>query len=192
MHHLATRGSSEMTRNCVPIGITAIRSEVVPTIDYYEENWPLQAPPRTKSNRRHYDAAGSGSLPSPRGFIISRQLWSDSDGSVRVSADSAASSSRRHDRVAAGPNTRQHWRMWRHRAQRVARKFPLPIGFGEIPAHAGGKCCALDEAHNVLVVEAVGAGLLAVLCQPAEQRSVRDASEVKPGLQRHNRAGVIA
>jgi DNA-binding transcriptional MerR regulator len=47
-----------MTRMSVPIGIAATRSGVkVPTIRYYEEIGLLPAPPRTKSNRRHYDAA---------------------------------------------------------------------------------------------------------------------------------------
>jgi DNA-binding transcriptional MerR regulator len=46
-----------MTRKGVPIGIASIRSGVkVPTIRYYEEIGLLPAPPRTKSNRRHYDA----------------------------------------------------------------------------------------------------------------------------------------
>jgi DNA-binding transcriptional MerR regulator len=47
-----------MTRMGVPIGVAAIRSGVkVPTIRYYEEIGLLPAPPRTKSNRRHYNAA---------------------------------------------------------------------------------------------------------------------------------------
>jgi DNA-binding transcriptional MerR regulator len=47
-----------MTRVGVPIGVAATRSGVkVPTIRYYEEIGLLTAPPRTKSNRRHYDAA---------------------------------------------------------------------------------------------------------------------------------------
>jgi hypothetical protein len=62
-------------------------------------------------------------------------------------------------------------------AQRVAWKFPLSVSFGEIPSHAGGKCCALDEAHDVFVVEAVDVGLLTVFPHTAEKRSVRDASE---------------
>jgi DNA-binding transcriptional MerR regulator len=46
-----------MTRAGVPIGIAATRSGVkVPTIRYYEEIGLLRAAPRTKSNRRHYDA----------------------------------------------------------------------------------------------------------------------------------------
>jgi hypothetical protein len=76
--------------------------------------------------------------------------------------------------------------------QGVPCKFPPSVSLGEIPAHTGSKRGALDEAHDVIVVEAVGAGLLAVLCHPVEQRSVRDASEVEPSLQRHNRADVIA
>jgi DNA-binding transcriptional MerR regulator len=47
-----------MTGTDVPIGVAAIRSGVkVPTIRYYEEIGLLRAPPRTKSNRRRYDAA---------------------------------------------------------------------------------------------------------------------------------------
>jgi DNA-binding transcriptional MerR regulator len=47
-----------MTRTGVPIGVAAIRSGVkVPTIRYYEEIGLLALPARTKSNRRHYDAA---------------------------------------------------------------------------------------------------------------------------------------
>jgi DNA-binding transcriptional MerR regulator len=47
-----------MTRVGVPIGVAATRSGVkVPTIRYYEEIGLLTAPPRTKSNRRRYDAA---------------------------------------------------------------------------------------------------------------------------------------
>ena len=47
-----------MTGTDVPIGVAAIRSGVkVPTIRYYEEVGLLRAPPRTKSNRRRYDAA---------------------------------------------------------------------------------------------------------------------------------------
>jgi DNA-binding transcriptional MerR regulator len=47
-----------MTRTGVPIGIASIRSGVkAPTIRYYEEIGLLPAPPRTKSNRRHYNAA---------------------------------------------------------------------------------------------------------------------------------------
>jgi DNA-binding transcriptional MerR regulator len=46
-----------MTRAGVPIGIAAAGSGVkVPTIRYYEEIGLLTAPPRTKSNRRHYGA----------------------------------------------------------------------------------------------------------------------------------------
>jgi DNA-binding transcriptional MerR regulator len=46
-----------MTRKGIPIGVAAIRSGVkVPTIRYYEEIGLLPAPPRTKSNRRHYNA----------------------------------------------------------------------------------------------------------------------------------------
>jgi DNA-binding transcriptional MerR regulator len=42
----------------VPIGVAATRSGVkVPTIRYYEQIGLLPKPPRTKSNRRHYDAA---------------------------------------------------------------------------------------------------------------------------------------
>jgi DNA-binding transcriptional MerR regulator len=47
-----------MTSTAVPIGIAATRSGVkVPTIRYYEEIGLLPAPLRTKTNRRHYDAA---------------------------------------------------------------------------------------------------------------------------------------
>jgi DNA-binding transcriptional MerR regulator len=46
-----------MTSAGVPIGVAAIRSGVkVPTIRYYEEIGLLPAPPRTRSNRRRYDA----------------------------------------------------------------------------------------------------------------------------------------
>jgi DNA-binding transcriptional MerR regulator len=46
-----------MTRTGVPIGIASSRSGVkVPTIRYYEEIGLLPAPPRTGSNRRHYNA----------------------------------------------------------------------------------------------------------------------------------------
>jgi DNA-binding transcriptional MerR regulator len=46
-----------MTRTGVPIGIASTRSGVkVPTIRYYEEIGLLPAPPRTESNRRHYNA----------------------------------------------------------------------------------------------------------------------------------------
>jgi DNA-binding transcriptional MerR regulator len=46
-----------MTRAGVPIGVAAARTGVkVPTIRYYEEIGLLPTPPRTKSNRRHYDA----------------------------------------------------------------------------------------------------------------------------------------
>ena len=42
----------------VPIGVAAARSGVkVPTIRYYEQIGLLPKPPRTKSNRRSYDAA---------------------------------------------------------------------------------------------------------------------------------------
>lgn len=42
----------------VPIGVAATRSGVkVPTIRYYEQIGLLPKPRRTKSNRRHYDAA---------------------------------------------------------------------------------------------------------------------------------------
>jgi DNA-binding transcriptional MerR regulator len=48
-----------MSRNGVPIGVASIRSGVkVATIRYYEDIGLLPAAPRTKSNRRHYDAAG--------------------------------------------------------------------------------------------------------------------------------------
>jgi DNA-binding transcriptional MerR regulator len=47
-----------MSRTGVPIGVASIRSGVkVPTIRYYEDIGLLPAPPRTKSNRRHYYAA---------------------------------------------------------------------------------------------------------------------------------------
>jgi DNA-binding transcriptional MerR regulator len=47
-----------MNHHGVPIGVAATRSGVkVPTIRYYEEIGLLPAPPRTKSNRRSYDAA---------------------------------------------------------------------------------------------------------------------------------------
>ena len=46
-----------MTHHGVPIGVAATRSGVkVPTIRYYEQIGLLPKPPRTKSNRRHYDA----------------------------------------------------------------------------------------------------------------------------------------
>jgi DNA-binding transcriptional MerR regulator len=47
-----------MMHQSVPIGVAATRSGVkVPTIRYYEQIGLLPKPPRTKSNRRHYDAA---------------------------------------------------------------------------------------------------------------------------------------
>jgi DNA-binding transcriptional MerR regulator len=47
-----------MTHHGVPIGIAAKRSGVkVPTIRYYEQIGLMPEPPRTKSNRRNYDAA---------------------------------------------------------------------------------------------------------------------------------------
>jgi DNA-binding transcriptional MerR regulator len=47
-----------MSRTGVPIGIASIRSGMkVPTIRYYEDIGLLPAAPRTKSNRRYYDAA---------------------------------------------------------------------------------------------------------------------------------------
>jgi DNA-binding transcriptional MerR regulator len=47
-----------MTHHSVPIGVAAKRSGVkVPTIRYYEQIGLLPQPPRTKSNRRNYDAA---------------------------------------------------------------------------------------------------------------------------------------
>jgi DNA-binding transcriptional MerR regulator len=46
-----------MTRLSVPIGLAATRSGVkVPTIRSYEQIGLLPKPPRTKSNRRRYDA----------------------------------------------------------------------------------------------------------------------------------------
>jgi DNA-binding transcriptional MerR regulator len=46
-----------MTDHGVPIGIASAHSGVkVPTIRYYEQIGLLTAPPRTKSNRRRYDA----------------------------------------------------------------------------------------------------------------------------------------
>ena len=47
-----------MSRTGVSIGVASIRSGVkVPTIRYYEDIGLLPAPRRTKSNRRHYEAA---------------------------------------------------------------------------------------------------------------------------------------
>ena len=47
-----------MTHHGVPIGAVAARSGVkVPTIRYYEQIGLLPKPPRTKSNRRNYNAA---------------------------------------------------------------------------------------------------------------------------------------
>jgi DNA-binding transcriptional MerR regulator len=47
-----------MTHHGVPIGVAATHSGVkVPTIRYYEQIGLLPKPPRTKSNRRNYDAA---------------------------------------------------------------------------------------------------------------------------------------
>jgi DNA-binding transcriptional MerR regulator len=47
-----------MTRHDVPIGVASTRSGVkVPTIRYYEEIGLLPKPPRTKANRRYYNAA---------------------------------------------------------------------------------------------------------------------------------------
>jgi len=47
-----------MTYYGVPIGVAAMRSGVkVPTIRYYEQIGLLPKPPRTKSNRRNYNAA---------------------------------------------------------------------------------------------------------------------------------------
>ncbi len=47
-----------MTSAGVPIGVAATRSGVkVPTIRYYENIGLLPAPPRTRSNRRNYEAA---------------------------------------------------------------------------------------------------------------------------------------
>jgi DNA-binding transcriptional MerR regulator len=46
-----------MAHKGVLIGVAATRSGVkVPTIQYYEQIGLLPKPPRTKSNRRHYDA----------------------------------------------------------------------------------------------------------------------------------------
>jgi DNA-binding transcriptional MerR regulator len=46
-----------MTHQDVPIGVAAARSGVkVPTIRYYEQIGLLPKPPRSKNNRRHYDA----------------------------------------------------------------------------------------------------------------------------------------
>jgi DNA-binding transcriptional MerR regulator len=66
-----------MTRMGVPIGVAAIHSGVkVPTIRYYEEIGLLPAPPRTKSNRRRYDAADLRRLVFIR---HARQLGFESD-----------------------------------------------------------------------------------------------------------------
>jgi DNA-binding transcriptional MerR regulator len=47
-----------MTHQDVPIGVAATRSGVkVPTIRYYEQIGLLPKPPRTKNNRRRYDAS---------------------------------------------------------------------------------------------------------------------------------------
>jgi DNA-binding transcriptional MerR regulator len=47
-----------MTSHGVPIGVASTRSGVkVPTIRYYEEIGLLPKPPRTKANRRNYNAA---------------------------------------------------------------------------------------------------------------------------------------
>ncbi len=47
-----------MSRTGVPIGVASITSGVnVPTIRYSEAIGLLPAPPRTRSNRRNYDAA---------------------------------------------------------------------------------------------------------------------------------------
>jgi DNA-binding transcriptional MerR regulator len=47
-----------MNSTGVPIGVAAIRSGVkVPTIRYYEAIGLLATPARTRSNRRHYNAA---------------------------------------------------------------------------------------------------------------------------------------
>jgi DNA-binding transcriptional MerR regulator len=47
-----------MSRTRVPIGVASIRSGLkVPTIRYYENIGLLPALPRTRSNRRNYDAA---------------------------------------------------------------------------------------------------------------------------------------
>jgi DNA-binding transcriptional MerR regulator len=66
-----------MSSEGVPIGVAAIRSGVkVPTIRYYEEIGLLPAPPRTKSNRRRYDAADLRRLVFIR---HARQLGFESD-----------------------------------------------------------------------------------------------------------------
>jgi hypothetical protein len=78
--------------------------------------WPIATHDALTANRRFQgiaDMAGPASLPGPGAFIITPQLWSDSDRTARVSADSGASWSRWHDRAAAGPGTRRHWRTWR-------------------------------------------------------------------------------
>jgi DNA-binding transcriptional MerR regulator len=47
-----------MTHQDVPIGVAAKRSGVkVPTIRYYEQIGLLSKPPRSKNNRRRYDAS---------------------------------------------------------------------------------------------------------------------------------------
>jgi DNA-binding transcriptional MerR regulator len=47
-----------MTQQDVPIGVAAKRSGVkVPTIRYYEQIGLLPKPPRSKNNRRRYDAS---------------------------------------------------------------------------------------------------------------------------------------
>jgi DNA-binding transcriptional MerR regulator len=47
-----------MTSHGVPIGVASTRSGVkVPTIRYYEKIGLLPKPPRTKANRRNYNAA---------------------------------------------------------------------------------------------------------------------------------------
>ncbi len=76
-------------------------------------------------------------------------------------------------------------------AQRMAGKQLSALALRQIAAHAGGQRGALDEPGDLLVVEPIGADCLALPGHPAEQRAVRDAAELQPGLQRHDRAGGV-
>src|SRR6202162_5621138 len=71
-------------------------------------------------------------------------------------------------------------------------ELQLPLRLGKIAADAGSQGCALDQASDVPVGQPVRANLFGAFGNAPEQRPVRDAGELEPGLESDDRTGGVA
>lgn len=70
-------------------------------------------------------------------------------------------------------------------------KFLDPFALRQIAADARCQGGALDQAGDLLVIEPVGADVLALPGHPAKQGAMANAAKFEPGLQSNDRTGGI-